>query len=86
VVTLSKAEFSLVPSQEYEQIRQREIAQVGGLFDPITGKADTAKAKLVPIPPEQILTNKERNLPAVNIALEPLVNRAPSAESQKEKN
>ncbi len=185
VAALRQADFVVIPSQEYEQIRQREMEQLGGFFDPITGKRDTAKTKfltercrrelharfnadalfyasiqavkvsfsggkakwhgasesllskggiagffsdaryssgttgalsffvaledtngadvyfnaggiqvthkisgtqLVPIPNEQFLTNKERNLAAVRLALGPLLKRAPFTEMQKREN
>ncbi|MDX8412109.1 MAG: hypothetical protein R8K46_09625 [Mariprofundaceae bacterium] len=44
---LSEAGFSVVPSKEYRDIRKRMIEQVGGYFDPETGKRDETKFKTV---------------------------------------
>src|SRR5207244_11695624 len=42
---LREAGFSLVPSREYSAIWQRTTDQMGGFFDPMTGKVDESKVK-----------------------------------------
>ena len=42
---LRQARFSVVASDEYAKILKRMTEQVGGYFDPVTGKRDEAKLK-----------------------------------------
>jgi len=42
---LSEAGFSVVPSKESEEIFSNMNKQLGGIFDPVTGKRDEAKFK-----------------------------------------
>lgn len=44
---LQQAGFAVVPSKAYEEIRRQALEEVGGLFDPLTGAADTTKSKQV---------------------------------------
>jgi hypothetical protein len=37
--------FTVIASNEYKHTRERLIKQLGGIFDPITGKPDESKAK-----------------------------------------
>ncbi len=45
--TLREAGFSVVPSREYAAIWKRMTEQMGGFFDPVTGKRDETKLKTV---------------------------------------
>ena len=42
---LREAGFSLVPPREYAAIWKRTTEQIGGFFDPVTGKVDESKVK-----------------------------------------
>jgi len=44
---LREAGFTVVPSLEYDVLWKRTTEQMGGLFDPMTGKMDEAKVKAV---------------------------------------
>lgn len=44
---IREAGFTIVPSREYETIWKRMTEQLGGYFDPITGKRDESKFKTV---------------------------------------
>ncbi len=39
--------FTVIPSREYEEIWKKMTNQVGGFFDPVTGKRDESKFKAV---------------------------------------
>jgi hypothetical protein len=44
---LREAGFAIVPPAKVEEIRNQMLAEVGGVFDPKTGKADEAKFKAI---------------------------------------
>src|SRR5882672_10257319 len=44
---LRDAGFSVVPSREYAEIFKRMAQTVGGYFDPVTGRRDESKSKMV---------------------------------------
>ena len=44
---LQEAGFSVVPSREYAETRKRMAQTVGGVFDPVTGRPDESKSKIV---------------------------------------
>jgi hypothetical protein len=44
---LQKAGFVVIPSREYAEIWDRMTKQMGGYFDPVTGRLDEAKFKAV---------------------------------------
>ncbi|MBM3303377.1 MAG: hypothetical protein FJY85_25950, partial [Deltaproteobacteria bacterium] len=48
----------VLPSMEFGAIWDRFIDQVGGIFDPITGKADEAKIKIVRDHTRREMTNR----------------------------
>jgi hypothetical protein len=47
LVKLRQAGFTVVPSKEWSGIWERMTGEMGGYFDPITGKRDDAKLKAV---------------------------------------
>lgn len=47
LVKLRQAGFTVVPSKEWSGIWKRMTEEMGGYFDPITGKSDDAKLKAV---------------------------------------
>lgn len=44
---LTEAGFTLVPSEEYDKIWERRTENIGGFFDPVTGKRDESKIEAV---------------------------------------
>lgn len=44
---LTQAGFSVIPSKEYSAIWKRMTEEIGGYFDPVSGKRDEAKFKAV---------------------------------------
>ncbi len=44
---LREAGFSVLPSKEYRDIWKHNVDQIGAIFDPITGKKDDSKLKVI---------------------------------------
>lgn len=55
---LTQAGYSVVPSKEFGGVWDRFVEQVGGIFDPVTGKADEGKIKVVREHTRREMTNR----------------------------